>query len=96
MDIRAVMNRAKTRVRYFLVSDLWIKKVIPASFRHRFSNRVIDALETHTDAPAPYEPGRFPWGLNLYGFFKAENGLAQGVKLYVPARWNAPVCRMCC
>ena len=45
MDIRAVMNRAKTRVRYFLVSDLWIKKVIPASFRHRFSNRVIDTKE---------------------------------------------------
>ena len=85
MDIRAAMNRAKTRVRYFLVSDLWIKKVIPASFRHKFSNRVIDALETHTDAPAPYEPGRFPWGLNLYGFFKAENGLAQGVKLYAGA-----------
>ena len=85
MDVKALINRAKTRVRYYLVSDLWIKKVIPASFRHRFSNRVIDALETHTGVPKPYEPGRFPWGVNLYGFFKAENGLAQGVKLYAGA-----------
>ena len=85
MDFEALMNRMKTRVRYYLVSDLWIKKIIPASFRHRFSNRVIDALETRTDPPMPYEPGLFPWGLNLYGFFKAENGLAQAVKLYAGA-----------
>lgn len=85
MDIRALTNRARTKFRYFLASDLWIKKLVPASFRHRFSGRVMDALETHTDVPEPYEPGRFPWGLNLYGFFKAENGLAQGVKLYAGA-----------
>ena len=85
MDMRSLMNRAKTRFRYYLASDLKIKKIIPASFRHRISGRVMDALETHTDVPAPYEPGRFPWGLNLYGFFKAENGLAQGVKLYAGA-----------
>ena len=42
MDIKALTNRVKTRVRYFLVSDLWIKKVIPASFRHLFSGKVID------------------------------------------------------
>ena len=30
MDVKALINRAKTRVRYYLVSDLWIKKVITA------------------------------------------------------------------
>lgn len=85
MDFESLGNRAKTRVRYWLVSDLWIKKIIPAGFRHKFSNKVIDALETRTEPPLPYEPGAFPWGLNLYGFFKAENGLAQAVKLYAEA-----------
>ena len=85
IDFESLMNRAKTRIRYYLVSDLWIKKIIPASFRHKFSNRVIDALETRTEPPTPYEPGAYPWGMNLYGFFKAENGLAQAVKLLAEA-----------
>ena len=85
MDHKALMNRVKTRFKYWLVSDLWIKKVIPASFRHLFSDRVVDALETHTNVPAPYEAGKYPKGINLYGFFKAENGLAQGVKMYARA-----------
>ena len=85
MDLKALTNRAKTRFKYWLVSDLWIKKLIPAGFRHLFSDRVVDALETHTEAPKPYEPGKYPKGINLYGFFKAENGLAQGVKMYARA-----------
>ena len=74
MDIKTLLNRAKTRFRYWLVSDLPIKKLIPTGIRHRFSGKVIDALATHTDVPAPYIPGKYPKGINLYGFFKAENG----------------------
>ena len=85
MDIKTLLNRAKTRIRYWLISDLWIKKLVPAKIRHLFSNQVIDALATHTDVPAPYIPGKYPKGINLYGFFKAENGLAQGVKMYARA-----------
>jgi len=85
MDFKAIGNRVKTRFKYWLVSDLWIKKVIPASFRKKFSGKVIDALATRTEPPAPYEPEKYPKGINLYGFFKAENGLAQGVKMYARA-----------
>ena len=85
MDIRTCINRARTRFRYWLVSDQAIKKLIPAGIRHRFSGRVIDALATRTDVPAPYIPGKYPKGINLYGFFKAENGLAQGVRMYARA-----------
>ena len=85
MDIKTLLNRAKTRIRYWLISDLWIKKLVPAKIRHLFSNQVIDALATHTDVPSPYIPGKYPKGINLYGFFKAENGLAQGVKMYARA-----------
>ena len=85
MDLKALVNRGKTRFRYWLVSDMRIKKVIPARIRKKFSGKVIGALETHTGVPAPYEPGKYPKGINLYGFFKAENGLAQGVKSYAGA-----------
>ena len=85
MDIRTTLNRVKTRFRYWLVSDQPIKKLIPAGIRHRFSGKIVDALATHTDIPEAYVPGRYPKGINLYGFFKAENGLAQGVKMYARA-----------
>ena len=35
--------------------------------------------------PLPWQPGLHPDGVNLFGFFKAQNGLAQGVKLYARA-----------
>ena len=85
MDIEALMNRMKTKARNYLGSDIWIKQIIPKSFRRLFSGRVMNALETRTEPPLPYEPGAFPPGINLYGFFKAENGLGQAVKLLAGA-----------
>ena len=85
MDITSLRNRIKTRIRNYLGSDLKIKKVVPKRFRRLFSGRVMNALETRTEPPTPYEAGAFPPGINLYGFFKAENGLAQAVKLYAGA-----------
>ena len=85
MDIRTTVNRIRTGIRNFLTSDLWIKKVIPPEVRRRFSGRVMDAFAPKTEIPAPYEPGKYPKGINLYGFFRAENGLAQGVKMYARA-----------
>ncbi len=35
--------------------------------------------------PEPYSPGLFPIGVNLFGLFRAEMGLAQGAKLYAHA-----------
>ena len=85
MDILTKINRIKTGIRNYLTSDLWIKKVIPPEVRRRFSGRVMDAFAPRTEIPAPYEPGKYPKGINLYGFFRAENGLAQGVKMYARA-----------
>lgn len=63
---------------------------IPAGFRHRVADFIIhtgrlDKSVTDTWRPKPYQPGRYPQGVNLFGFFKAQNGLAQGVKLYARA-----------
>ena len=85
MDVKTLLNRAKTRFRNRLATAQWIRKVIPEGIRHRFSGRVMDALATRTGVPAPYVPGKYPKGINLYGFFKAENGLAQGVRMYARA-----------
>lgn len=35
--------------------------------------------------PEPYSPGLFSMGINLFGLFRAEMGLAQGAKLYAHA-----------
>ena len=85
MDIKTAINRMKTGVRNILTSDLWIKKVIPPEVRHKFSNQVMDAFAPKTDIPEPYVPGKYPKGINLYGFFKAENGLAQAIRIYARA-----------
>ena len=85
MDFKTTINRAKTGIRNWLVSDLRIKKLIPLKIRHRFADRVIGAFATKADIPTPYEPGKYPKGINLYGFFKAENGLGQAVRLYARA-----------
>ena len=85
MDMKTLANRVRTRLRNLVVSDLKIKKLIPQSIRHRMADRVISTLESRTEPPKPYTPGVFPKGVNLYGFFKAENGLAQGAKLYARA-----------
>ena len=85
MDIKTLLNRAKTRFRNRLAASTRIRKLIPAPIRRRFSGKVFDALATHTEVPAPYRAGEYPKGINLYGFFRAENGLAQGVKMYARA-----------
>ena len=91
MDIKTTINRMRTGIRNFLTSDLWIKKVIPPEVRHRFSGKVMDAFAPKTDIPEPYVPGKHPKGINLYGLFKAENGLAQGVRTYARAMEKAGI-----
>lgn len=65
--------------------DLWFKKVIPAGFRHLFSRRLERWVVRKEKIPKPYVPGRYPPGINLYGLFRGEIGLSQGVKLYEKA-----------
>ena len=91
MDLATLKNRAKTRIRNYFWTHKWPKKVIPASIWKRFSGKLIRQMESRTEKPAPYTPGVYPAGVNLYGFFRAENGLAQGVKLYARALEEAGI-----
>ena len=65
--------------------DVWFKKIIPANVRHIVSKPLEKRVIRKTKIPKPYEPGRYPPGINLYGLFKTEIGLAQGAKLYARA-----------
>lgn len=85
MDIETLKNRIKTRIRNFIFTNTTLKKLIPEKIRHLFSGRIMEHCVSRTSVPEPYIPGKYPKGINLFGFFKAENGLAQGCKLYAGA-----------
>ena len=85
MDFTTAMNRMKTRLRNWFFQDHWFKKIVPEKVKHMLSRNILKAIESKTGKPEPYEAGAFPEGINLYGFFRAENGLAQGVKHYARA-----------
>ena len=85
MDFGTVLNRLKTRIRNYSFRDHWYKRILPEKLKHALSRSILKVLSSKTGKPAPYKAGEFPEGINLYGFFRAENGLAQGVKLYANA-----------
>ena len=91
MDIKQLINRTKTGIRNFCFTNPVFRALVPESIRHRFSGRMLQKLASKTAIPKPYEPGRFPAGINLFGFFRAEIGLAQGVRLYAQAVENADI-----
>ena len=94
MDLATVRNRIKTRIRNMLWADSAIKRMLPKSFRQHLSAHIMKHVDSKTTKPDPNIPGKYPAGINLYGFFRAENGLAQGLKLYTQAadRGRIPVC----
>ncbi len=59
--------------------------ILPKYVRQKFLGHLFDQDKFRLPIPLPYEPGLYPNGVNLVGYFKAENGLAQGVKLYAKA-----------
>ena len=71
--------------RLIMSPDIWFKKVIPVEIRHLISNPLARRIVRKTEIPAPYVPGQYPAGINLYGLFRSEIGLSQGVKLYARA-----------
>ena len=81
-----ITQKVKKGIKRLLQDEnLWFKKVIPADFRHLFSRRLEKWVVRKEEIPKPYEPGRYPEGINLYGLLRAEMGLAQGAKLYAKA-----------
>ena len=91
MDLATMKNRAKTWFRNYIWTHSWYKKLVPDRFRKKYANRIMDRMVSRTVPPKPYSPGTYPPGVNLYGFFKAENGLAQGVKMYACALQKAGI-----
>lgn len=65
--------------------NAWYKKVIPAEIRHLISKPLESTAVPQTKIPKPYEPGKYPDGINMYGLFRNEIGLSQGAKLYARA-----------
>lgn len=94
MDYKTFINRTKTRIRNMVWAEKRIKNLLPAGLRHMLSQWMLKTFASKTEKAQAYQPGAFPDGINLYGFFRAENGLGQGVKLYAEAvrRAGIPNC----
>ena len=86
MIIDRVRDGFRVRLKGLMQDEnAWIKKVVPAKVRHLVSRPLESKAVPQTKIPKPYEPGKYPEGINLYGLLKAETGLAQGAKLYARA-----------
>ena len=83
-------SRLKQRLERALAILAPLTHIVPVQMRHAARDRILRAAgishgREPRGLPAPYEPGKYPPGINLFGFFRAENGLAQGVKCYARA-----------
>ena len=79
-------SRIRQWLRGLMMSeDIWFKKVIPVQIRHMISKPLEKQMVQNIRTPRPYEAGKYPAGINLYGLFRAEIGLSQGAKLYTRA-----------
>lgn len=59
---------------------------IPDKLRKKIAKKVYYNINSiRKAAPKQFVPDKFPYGINLFGLFKAEIGLAQGAKLYAQA-----------
>lgn len=66
-----------------------IKKLLPSKLRYKINNMLLGDHPEYTPVSLPlpqkYERGAYPDGVNLYGFFEARIGLAEGARLYANA-----------
>ena len=87
MSVKNVRHGIRLWIKKLMISpqDVWFKKLIPANVRHLISKPLEKHVVRKTKIPKPYEPGRYPPGINLFGLLKSEIGLAQGAKLYARA-----------
>lgn len=83
MDLRELLRRLRRIYEKAIVKIAPYTHFIPASVRHKASEMLFRVFRpVWFRKPEKYVPGHYPAGVNLFGFFKAENGLAQAVKLY--------------
>ena len=87
MSVKQVRHGIRMWLKELMISpqDVWFKRLIPPNIRHIISKPLEKHVVRKTKIPKPYEPGRYPAGINLFGLLKSEIGLAQGAKLYARA-----------
>ncbi len=90
MNGKMLKVRCKQAVGKAVAAVAPLTHFLPAGFRAKVRNAVLRTAglsqgNAPRRAPEPWQPGLHPDGVNLFGFFKAQNGLAQGVKLYAGA-----------
>ncbi|MBR5345121.1 MAG: glycosyltransferase family 4 protein [Clostridia bacterium] len=90
MSTPSLKNRLKQGLEQGLRHLAPLTHIVPEKVRHAARDRILQAAgishgREPRRLPLPYQPGQDPDGINLFGFFKAENGLAQGVKCYARA-----------
>ncbi|MBR4458168.1 MAG: glycosyltransferase family 4 protein [Clostridia bacterium] len=90
MDLYQLGRKLRRFAEAAMVRVAPLTHIVPERFRHRLRDGIlrvsgISKGREPRRLPAPWQPGQDPAGINLYGFFKASNGLAQGVRLYAGA-----------
>ena len=90
MTSPSLKSRLKQRLEKGLRVLAPLTHIVPEKARHAARDGILRAAgighgREPRRLPLPYCPGQDPAGVNLFGFFRAENGLAQGVKCYARA-----------
>ena len=90
MDLYRLKRRMRRCAEAAMVRLAPLTHIVPEGARHRLRDAIlrlsgISKGREPRRLPEAWQPGRDPEGINLFGFFKAHNGLAQGVKLYASA-----------
>ena len=76
METKGRMNRA-------IGTYAHLTRFIPKGPRQKVRDWLIDKTSIQpVEPPKPYRKGKFPYGINEYGFFREENGLGQGARMY--------------
>ncbi len=97
MSAGPLKRRFRRAAEQIIIRVAPLTHLIPERLRHGVRDGLLKITgiskgKTPRRPPLPFEPGRDPAGINLFGFFKAQNGLAQGLKLYARAIEEAGIC----
>ena len=75
-EMKAWMNQA-------IGTYAHLTHIIPKGPRQKVRDWLIDrTTDKGLQPPKTFAPRRYPYGINEYGFFKEENGLGQGARMY--------------
>ena len=82
-NMRQRWQEMKGRMNLSIGKVAHLTHIIPKGPRQKVRDWLIDRTSAKSPKPPKaYRPGRYPYGINEYGFFKEENGLGQGTRMY--------------